>query len=353
MKAVFIARTGALVEGNGARFTLRCGAGAGLRQLAEQDFRLIVIENGAIPATFLADARNHRRRRGDRWRPLDDAPDGDLEWYTAPNMSGQRWIPPGEALNALDPLESGKSPGPGRPPDAGQLLDGAKPPQPHAQPADASTSPVDAAGNGEPGIDFDIDFDFGFDLDHEAWDSRAAEPVRGGCIADRLGDLLFREQVPLQGFYSCTHGKGRGANGGHPATVPGGASGLGMGVGAAGRAGAGWSDSIPPIAFTPWQGEAPASGQYPPRCGCAPPQPGLLLRAAFEQGIELANSWLIGASLDMIEAGNRAGCRTVLLDNGTELTWRLGRGRVPTRIAPDLHAAALLINDEGARKRPW
>jgi histidinol phosphatase-like enzyme len=88
-------------------------------------------------------------------------------------------------------------------------------------------------------------------------------------------------------------------------------------------------------------------------CACAPPQPGLLLRAAFEHRIDLPGSWLIGASLDLVEAGNRAGCRTLLVDNGTETVWRLGRGRVPTRIAPDLHAAALLIEAEGVRRLPW
>lgn len=58
---------------------------------------------------------------------------------------------------------------------------------------------------------------------------------------------------------------------------------------------------------------------------------------------------MIGARLDDVEAGNRAGCRTVLIDNGIETAWRLGRRRVPTRIAPDLYGAALLIEEEGDR----
>jgi D-glycero-D-manno-heptose 1,7-bisphosphate phosphatase len=53
-------------------------------------------------------------------------------------------------------------------------------------------------------------------------------------------------------------------------------------------------------------------------CGCRKPQPGLLLRAADELQIDLPRSWFVGDILDDVEAGNRAGCRTVLVDLGTE-----------------------------------
>lgn len=76
-----------------------------------------------------------------------------------------------------------------------------------------------------------------------------------------------------------------------------------------------------------------------------------LLKAAVEHKIDLRGSWLLGADLDAVEAGHRAGCRTVLIDNGTEKAWQLGRGRMPTRIAPDLPAAAILIIAEGQRMR--
>ncbi|HEY7060963.1 MAG TPA: HAD family hydrolase [Chloroflexota bacterium] len=54
------------------------------------------------------------------------------------------------------------------------------------------------------------------------------------------------------------------------------------------------------------------------RCGCRKPAPGLLLRAAAELDLDLARSWFVGDILDDVEAGNRAGCRTVLVDLGTE-----------------------------------
>lgn len=53
-------------------------------------------------------------------------------------------------------------------------------------------------------------------------------------------------------------------------------------------------------------------------CECRKPAPGLLLRAAAELDIDLERSWFVGDILDDVEAGRRAGCRTVLVDQGTE-----------------------------------
>jgi histidinol phosphatase-like enzyme len=75
--------------------------------------------------------------------------------------------------------------------------------------------------------------------------------------------------------------------------------------------------------------------------------PGLLLQAASDHGIDLRSSWMVGDILHDVEAGNRAGCRTVLIDNGNETEWRLGPRRIPTRMAPDLYAAAVLIASHG------
>lgn len=80
-------------------------------------------------------------------------------------------------------------------------------------------------------------------------------------------------------------------------------------------------------------------------CECRKPAPGLLERAAREHGIDLAASWMIGDILDDVEAGRRAGCRTVLLDNGNETEWQLTPERVPERVAHDLPEAAALVLD--------
>lgn len=48
-------------------------------------------------------------------------------------------------------------------------------------------------------------------------------------------------------------------------------------------------------------------------CDCRKPSPGLLLRAAGELGVALTESFMIGDRPSDIEAGRRAGCRTILL----------------------------------------
>jgi histidinol-phosphate phosphatase family protein len=48
-----------------------------------------------------------------------------------------------------------------------------------------------------------------------------------------------------------------------------------------------------------------------PPCSCRKPSPGMLLTAAQEHQIDLTSSWLVGDSESDIEAGKRAGCRTV------------------------------------------
>ena len=78
-------------------------------------------------------------------------------------------------------------------------------------------------------------------------------------------------------------------------------------------------------------------------CRCRKPAAGLLERAAREHRIELAESWMVGDILDDVEAGRRAGCRTVLVDNGNETEWEVTPERVPEHIAHDLAEAAALV----------
>jgi D-glycero-D-manno-heptose 1,7-bisphosphate phosphatase len=79
-------------------------------------------------------------------------------------------------------------------------------------------------------------------------------------------------------------------------------------------------------------------------CGCRKPATGLLERAAREHDVDLAASWMVGDILDDIEAGRRAGCRTILLDVGNETEWRMSAARSPHHVAADLgHAAAIIV----------
>lgn len=87
---------------------------------------------------------------------------------------------------------------------------------------------------------------------------------------DHLAAELAREGVRLDGIYHCPH---------HPDGV------------------------IPALSV---------------RCACRKPEPGLIRRAAANLALDLPRSWFIGDILDDVEAGNRAGCRTILVDLGTE-----------------------------------
>lgn len=78
-------------------------------------------------------------------------------------------------------------------------------------------------------------------------------------------------------------------------------------------------------------------------CACRKPAPGLLLAAADVHAIDLGRSWMVGDILDDIEAGRRAGCRTLLLDVGNETEWRYAPQRVPHARVHDLFEAARRI----------
>lgn len=78
-------------------------------------------------------------------------------------------------------------------------------------------------------------------------------------------------------------------------------------------------------------------------CHCRKPAPGMLLRAANELDVDLTRSWFIGDILNDVEAGNAAGCRTILIDNGNETEWLLSPKRVPTLMAKSLGAAARYV----------
>lgn len=116
------------------------------------------------------------------------------------------------------------------------------------------------------------------------------------AVEHKLADLFAASGAVLSGFYYCPH---------HP------------------RA------SVPGYRFT---------------CVCRKPRPGLLELAAVEHGISLRDSWFVGDILDDVEAGRRAACRTILLDNGHETTWELTAMRRPDYMAPDLDGAAAIIS---------
>lgn len=91
--------------------------------------------------------------------------------------------------------------------------------------------------------------------------------------------------------------------------------------------------------------------QYAVECTCRKPQPGMLYKAALEHQFNLEESWLVGDILNDMEAGNRAGCQTVLVDNGHETEWDLASIRQPTFIVKDLMEAAYIIVTAGSKRK--
>ena len=108
----------------------------------------------------------------------------------------------------------------------------------------------------------------------------------------RLEEMLGEEGVKLDGFYYCPH---------HP------------------KAGI---------------------AKYQQNCSCRKPEPGLILKAAKDHSVDLAASWMIGDILNDVEAGRRAGCGAILIDNGNETEWIMNEYRKPDFKAGNLSEAA-------------
>lgn len=122
----------------------------------------------------------------------------------------------------------------------------------------------------------------------------ALEPV-----VRRLEELLETEDAGLDGFYYCPH---------HP--------------------------------------EGRVRGYAVP-CRCRKPMPGLIEDACREHELDPLRSWMIGAGPDDMEAGRRAGCRTVMIGRGHQIAGTENGRRVPQLTAPDLSRAADLILTRG------
>lgn len=90
--------------------------------------------------------------------------------------------------------------------------------------------------------------------------------------------------------------------------------------------------------------------RYAVPCPCRKPEPGLLLKAALQHGIDLGSSWMVGDILNDMEAGRRAGCKTILVNNGNETEWHLSPGRYPDFIVGDLAEAAFVITGKTAER---
>ncbi len=123
-------------------------------------------------------------------------------------------------------------------------------------------------------------------------------------IHDKLSNLLSREGAHIDRYYYCPH---------HP------------------------TEGI---------------GPYRVDCECRKPKPGLLLRAGSEMELDLARSYFVGDSATDIEAGERAGVRSILVLTGYGASlWRSWPAPFqPHYVAYDLGDAVCWIFDSALER---
>lgn len=78
-------------------------------------------------------------------------------------------------------------------------------------------------------------------------------------------------------------------------------------------------------------------------CSCRKPEPGMLIQAAGDLRLDLANSWIIGDQVSDARAGLRAGTRAVLVGHDVPDGDPVEGPSGSFHHAPDIGAAALLI----------
>ena len=83
-------------------------------------------------------------------------------------------------------------------------------------------------------------------------------------------------------------------------------------------------------------------------CQCRKPGPGMLLEAARDRNLNLASSVMVGDRWRDVEAGQRAGCRTVFVDRGYSEPAPVN----PDAIVSDLGEAADWITSGLPARRP-
>ncbi|MBU0630936.1 MAG: D-glycero-beta-D-manno-heptose 1,7-bisphosphate 7-phosphatase [Candidatus Margulisbacteria bacterium] len=92
----------------------------------------------------------------------------------------------------------------------------------------------------------------------------------------------------------------------------------------------------------------PDHGVYPynDECECRKPSPGMLIRAAKENQVNLDRSFMIGDKASDIEAGQGAGTKTILVLTGVGTESRSKLKQPANHIAKDLTEAAAWIVDQ-------
>jgi len=82
------------------------------------------------------------------------------------------------------------------------------------------------------------------------------------------------------------------------------------------------------------------------------PNPGMILAAAKKMDIDLSRSWVIGNSYRDIAAGQRAGCKTILINAEFDQTYRKPTDPVPDKQAVNMKEAVNIVKMYDRRSRP-
>ncbi|MEG3618319.1 HAD family hydrolase [Magnetovibrio sp. PR-2] len=85
-------------------------------------------------------------------------------------------------------------------------------------------------------------------------------------------------------------------------------------------------------------------------CPCRKPEPGMLLDAAEEYGIDVPNSFMIGDRAGDVLAGKSAGCRTVFIDLGYRSSEQTTQADIITNSLPEAADRILALLTQEAPK---
>lgn len=87
--------------------------------------------------------------------------------------------------------------------------------------------------------------------------------------------------------------------------------------------------------------------EYKIKCKCRKPAPGMIIEAAKEHSIDLSKSWMIGDGINDIQAGQKAGVKTILIGRmKCDLCNLMEDKKVkPNFIAPNLYKASMIIKN--------
>ncbi len=89
--------------------------------------------------------------------------------------------------------------------------------------------------------------------------------------------------------------------------------------------------------------------EYRQECTCRKPRPGMLLQAARDLNLDLNASWMIGDRPSDVVAGQRAGCKTILVETGMHTAPLIQSSAMPTEpivphyVCADLREAVEII----------